>query len=691
MKKNVNKLLLLFASLFIMTAVACSNPSGGGPSGGGTSDDGSGTPTGSDTPDTPPSTIPPETPEPTATTAPQQIEDNDYVGIKIKIKDIPANATGRDIIINDALVATDSFSTNADGSITVNQHVLEDEWAYPFVEAGKTYRVVVSFSDKNYQTIQTSKPLTITAESGLGELSCPNKQFKIEGNRLVFPKGSPTVYYKNNKTIDTYTNLIDTPYYLLEGFLSNWGDYYSWNELGHGAVLNYDNTFDLGRMKPTPDADKEYMFRIRFYFQDKDYGTYTYVIATDGETHFKLDPAYIPDDIINIADLYPTNGDIKGKYFISERNEGRFNIYELNPTETAGKVEGYLHKCLYNTTTDNYNCFDRLYLSYTDGFINIPDADDGYLIYINNKYYLTDPAYTFKRSSGSNLDSIFISSSKNITITLTSTGGFDAVYPDESGTLQNISYTYTNTNGIISSQGRDLFLYDGYALYQLEETLEPIQSLPSNYVYTGSTTTTVSPHLNFAERKPERKVLKGKVLYFETKTDENEPRHDYFQFANNDSYDESSPLSATMYSLGFDSNGDYTCNSSPEYYIYQDGILSDNNDRTSDFRVVYVNNHYYLSPSDVVYTRLVEHGLFSSFSYNGGKITLNENYDFVYNNDKVGSFENENGIITVTLNTNDSDPTYLIYDGEILYMAIPFIEAAYLPSVSIPSDPGQGD
>ena len=123
MKKTVNKWLLLFASIFLMMAVACSNSSGGSSS----EDSGNDTPQETPAPGNTPST--PGTPGTTTTPvgqAPDAITDDSYVGIKIKIKYIPTGTYARRIYVNDKVVS-EAFSYGDNGNLTINQYANQTE------------------------------------------------------------------------------------------------------------------------------------------------------------------------------------------------------------------------------------------------------------------------------------------------------------------------------------------------------------------------------------------------------------------------------------------------------------------------------------------------------------------------------------------------------------------------------------
>ena len=144
MKKPVNKWLLLFASIFLMMAVACSNSTGGGDN----------KDKGGDTGDTP------ETPQIPIADPPTVINDDTYNGIKIQLEksDIPAGTYVREIYVNGKQAGSNGFSTKDDGSIEVSKYVTATEWGYPFVTAGKKYEVFVKYLDKDYHGLkQTEK------------------------------------------------------------------------------------------------------------------------------------------------------------------------------------------------------------------------------------------------------------------------------------------------------------------------------------------------------------------------------------------------------------------------------------------------------------------------------------------------------------------------------------------------------
>ena len=485
MKKTVNKWLLLFASIFLMMAVACSNSTGGGDN----------KDKGSDTGDTPESQ--PLQPVPTVP-APYPIQDDNYIGIKIRIADIPTETYARRIYVNDR-VAGEDFSYGNNGALIPNQYAKKSEWGYPFVQADKSYKIVVEFIGSDYKTIKRTAPLKITAKKGLGDLVCPNAEYVIEDNILKFKKGAPVIYYGNNTNIKEYSNKKSGPSYAIQVFSDGWADnqYFFFG----GEDLS-QNTFDFAKnLKKELVTDNKLLLRVWAGIEDKDYGGYVYQIAYDKPFYLDLDK--FPEDSINIEDLYPKNSAIKGKLFKENRgHDDRYNFYAFNTEESSDKVEGALIKCTYHKDSDKYQYSYVYMFTYKDGLLDFPETDDLRLIYKNSKYFTLNPEYTFERSSGSGLDSVFTSNDLNFTITMSSKGTIDISQPDDSGFTQTMSGSYTISDGIITLAGRESFLYDGFALYSIDGILEPLKAMPTNIELVGGGSDDISEHTEEPETKP---------------------------------------------------------------------------------------------------------------------------------------------------------------------------------------------
>ena len=446
MKKTKNKLLLIFTSLFVLITAACSHN----------------------------------------LTSPTETDDDTYAGIKIKISDIPANAAVRNILINDKQVASNGFTTDADGNVIVSKYVKMTEWGYPFVDAGKTYKVVVSFQDKDYKTIQTSEPVTITAKKGLGELYCPNQEYNIENNILKFPKGSPLVYYGNSKNIGEYPDRVtdEQPSYTLYIYREDWR-FQSWNQLGQGINFEYKNNFNFAdHLEDKADLTKQYMFNFICSINDKTYGGYDYFIASTSDGKFKLEDKKTQTAKVDLSQFVPSNNQLKNKilkYSLNDINEV-FLVFSNNEN-SEGELTGYMR--FYYIQNNKYSILTEMPISYKNGEIKMHDDVYPFLYSAEANWYFI--CQTFPRITGEDLFSLFGDVHQS-TIEITDAEKFIlTVYEKNSENEYIISNqydgTYTIDNGIISFNVSNIAtlkgLYDGNTLYLQDGDLIETDSLPN--------------------------------------------------------------------------------------------------------------------------------------------------------------------------------------------------------------------
>ena len=688
MKKNVNKLLLLFASLFIMTAVACSSPSGGD-----SSNDGSGTPTGSDAPDTPPSTIPPETPEPTATTAPQQIEDNDYIGIKIKIKDIPTGTYARRIYVNDR-VAGEDFSYGDNGALITNQYAKKSEWGYPFVQADKSYKIVVEFIGADYQTIKKTEPLNITAKKGLGDLKCPNAEYVVEDNILKFKKGAPVIYYGNNTNIKEYSNKKSGPSYAIQVFSDGWADnqYFFFG----GEDLS-QNTFDFAKnLKKELVTDNKLLLRVWAGLEDKDYGGYVYQIAYDKPFYLELDK--FPKDIFDITQYFPSIDDLKGKV-LAEAPLGTQYIEFESVTDSEGKLSGTMHACSITVlgsstqgTTTSYE-WKTNSVSYKDGKLTTEKGNLTLLKDNSNGTNLYCAFFPATRVSGEGIYGTF--DLGGLIVTLDKNGTYS--------TSEVVAGTYTFEDGIINFKNgfleQYMAIYDGKNLYvsiyyymeidALPNPLpDPVESSDPTSPASGTATNvdeTGVPCVNISKAKPQNKDLMGKFLHY----------LDYVKVHNEGTEEYTTVLQDIYYAFGTDNstdtlsvtmipyNKEHTTIYEQKTYSYKDGILESSTDASqNDYRIFRVMNKFFLNPYGGELNRISGKGLNSSFSIEDLTITLTDKGEYTYSSgDKsiTGKYTNKYGVIT--LKNELQGDGQMLYDGQKLYMVKELNEADSLPSL----------
>lgn len=700
MKKTVNKWLLLFASIFLMMTVACSNAAGGGSGSGDEKDKGKDTEQGTD-----------DEPEIQSGEAPEIIEDDDYVGIKIKITaEIPKDAAVREIYVNGKQAGGNGFDTKDDGSISISKYVTATEWGYPFVTAGKKYEVFVKYLDKDYHGLKQTEKITITAKKGLGELKCPNAENKIEKNVLKFPKGSPRVYYGDNISVADYPNLADNskPGYVLNIYGADWS-YQTWNWLGEGKDFEYNQNFNFAKhLKEDADLTKEYMFNVVCSFTDKNYGDYTYFIAETTENKFNIDQDYLPKDSLDITQYFPSIDDLKGKV-LAEAPLGTQYIEFASVTDSEGKLSGTMHACSIKTLgsstqgTPTSYVWNTIPVSYMKGKLTtekenltlIKDNSNG-----TNLYCALFPA---KRVSGEGIYGTFnFEYLGDLIVTLDKNGAYSIP--------EGVAGTYTFEDGIINFKDgfleQHIAIYDGKKLYvdlyYYMEIAELPNPLPDPTDSSDPTTPatgideTGAPYAKIPEVTLQNKDLKGKIFHF-TNGKGSGKRDFFFEFATADS-DTYGTLAVTMYLYGFDENDKYTEPYGQNAYTYNAGTLaapaSTSGTQATSYLIFYVNNKYYITADGAKFERDENSGtgLYCTFytqiavsesATQTITLSFNDNGDYSCNNGAKtvsGKYTNKNGVITLENKTEGNQ--YLLYDGEYLYSLVEFIQVGSLPTVS---------
>lgn len=676
MKKTVNKWLLLFASIFLMMTVACSNAAGGGSGSGDEKDKGKDTEQGieDDGKDD-------DKPAVESGEAPEIIEDDDYVGIKIKITtEIPKDTAVREIYVNGKQAGGNGFDTKDDGSISISKYVTATEWGYPFVTAGKKYEVFVKYLDKDYHGLKQTEKITITAKKGLGELKCPNAENKIEKNVLKFPKGSPRVYYGDNISVADYPNLADNskPGYVLNIYGADWS-YQTWNWLGEGKDFEYDQNFNFAKhLKEDADLSKEYMFNVVCSFTDKDYGDYTYFIADTLENKFIIDQDYLPKDSIDITQYFPSIEDLKGKVLQETPSKSQY-IEFSSAVDSEGKLPGTLH-----TYSEGKQSWKDITILYKDG--TITNNGKGFSL-ISDGPGLYCALYSGIRVDGEGRYGTF-QFEGDAPLTLSENGTY-SVSGKEGG-------TYTFEDGFINFKdgllNAHIAIYDGKTIHLILYFFMTIDELPNPLPNPINSSTAVdevgAPYAKMSEVTPTNSDLSGKIFHFSTTTKAG-PRDLFFQFESegNDPY---SPLNVTMYPYGIiNSNGEYAGPYGQNAYYYQKGLLSPSTSASgaeaSAYQIFRVNKKYYVSPNGSSFKRIENtgNGLYCSFYIQGATLTLSKEgkYTFKNNNETqptTGKYTNTNGVITL----EDMGNLELMYDGDSLYLLIDFIQAASLPTAS---------
>lgn len=668
MKKTVNKWLLLFASIFLMMTVACSNSAGGG----------DGNDNGGDSGETPVTK-----PLPTSD-APTVINDDTYIGIKIQVKssDIPAGAYVREIYVNDKQVGGNAFDTHDDGSITISKFVTATEWGYPFVKAGKTYNVYIKYLDKSYNGIQQTKPVTITATKGLGELYCPNAAHRIEKNILKFTKGTPHVLYGDGTNIGEYPNRVTNskPSYVLNIYKADDWSYQTWNWLGEGKDFEYNQNFNFAKhLKPGADLTKQYMFNVVCTINDKDYGDYNYFIADTIENKFYIDQNNLPGDSIDITQFIPASADLRGKV-LTDTDRSQYITFE-NTEDSNGNLNGKMYNASHNETTGVYT-WEETSISYKNGILN-SDEESMTLLRDGMDNYCGFAACT--KISGEGIYGTY-QLPAGASLTLTNDGKYSFI-----GGQGN----FTAESGIINFKdgpAKHYFaLYDGKTIHLAVFFYEIIPALPNPLPDpTTSSNNGTSPSesfVNISEATPENKDLMGKFLHYSEYVKEHidnsenyttEERDIYLAFGTDNS---TGTLSVNMTSY----NKEHTKICEQKTYSYKNGLLtpstsSSSTSSSSSYRIFHVMNKFYINPYGGELDRSSGEGLNSSFSIADLTITLTDKGEYTYSSGGhsiTGQYTNTYGVIT--LKNELQGDGQMLYDGQKLYMLKELIEASSLP------------
>ncbi|MCR4733747.1 MAG: CotH kinase family protein [Treponema sp.] len=210
----------------------------------------------------------------------EEYEDSDYEGIKIKIKNIPSDAAIRKIYINGKQVSSSGFNWNSDGSYSIDKHVFESEWGYPYTKAGERYEVYIIYQNSSYANIDSSPKISITAKGGQGELYLANEPvYTIEDKILKFTP-EPEIKIGNSLVKSRWDW---DKYFILELETTDW-QYQSWNWLGD-SCKEFDFTKD-GVVK-NPFAD--FMFSLYYVISNEEFGNYQlYLYDYEDTKSFRL-------------------------------------------------------------------------------------------------------------------------------------------------------------------------------------------------------------------------------------------------------------------------------------------------------------------------------------------------------------------------------------------------------------------
>lgn len=204
------------------------------------------------------------------------MKDSSYEGIKIAIVNLPENNYRRIFYINGKEVGGDSLDMpDKYGKI----------WAYPFTEAGKTYEIMVSYYDKNYQFLGNSNKLKIKAKSGAGEFKVLNKpEFEIKNNKLTWKK-VPEIQIGNSGKPKKDGGWNEFYQLEIQSSNPNWV-YQSWNYLG-GSTGEGFNFKEHVNKEVLEGKQKDLCFQIRYVYNASPFGN-LYLIVVDYDVNKKF-------------------------------------------------------------------------------------------------------------------------------------------------------------------------------------------------------------------------------------------------------------------------------------------------------------------------------------------------------------------------------------------------------------------
>lgn len=207
-----------------------------------------------------------------------EIKDSSFNGIKIGIANIPNNNYRRSVYVNGQEVGIDSVE---------NPSKYKKIWAFPFTEPGKTYEIYVRYSDKDYNGLGESDPISITAESGEGEFKVLNNpEFYIQNNILKWNR-EPVIQIGDGNYIRQDNNWSE--YYFIEiqstkkkddtptGNHDSW-NYQSWNWLGASCNTNF-NFKEKVKDEVLNGIRYDLCFRLRYNYNALSYGDFCLTIV----------------------------------------------------------------------------------------------------------------------------------------------------------------------------------------------------------------------------------------------------------------------------------------------------------------------------------------------------------------------------------------------------------------------------
>lgn len=228
--------------------------------------------------------------------------DRSYDGLKFTIDPsiIPENAQVRDIRLNGNKIQT----------VDHNDFVKRSEFAYPYVEKGKSYTLRIVYSDNNWNYISECSQ-NFVAWGGKGDVEVVTPpEFTVSDTGVlhtdVYPKIKIDSIEVNGSTIPengAYSSEITTGEYVWVNS-KTWGDRTAWNYAGP----SFPESWDMGEVIEKTDkvgSNEPFYFSLVYEWSDTEvnkYGKYRLEIIESREREFTVDWNKRPNTIWDASD-----------------------------------------------------------------------------------------------------------------------------------------------------------------------------------------------------------------------------------------------------------------------------------------------------------------------------------------------------------------------------------------------------